>query len=84
MSRSVRDRLRKLGIKKGIEVIFSNELAERGLCELNEDQEKDPEEYRALDNLRVRIVPVLGTMPSIFGMSLAATVLCRLAGQPFK
>lgn len=80
----MRIKLKSMGIKKGIEFLFSNEEAERSLCDLNEDQEKSPEEYRPLDNMRVRIVPVLGTMPSIFGMALAANVLCRLAGQPFK
>ena len=33
---------------------------------------------------RVGIVPVLGTMPSIFGMAAASQILCQLAGQPFN
>ncbi len=33
---------------------------------------------------RVGIVPVLGTMPSIFGMAAASHILCQLAGQPFN
>lgn len=80
----MRIKLKSMGIKKGIDFMFSNETTERELMGLNEDQEKSPEEYRPLDGMRVRIVPVLGTMPSIFGMSLAAAVLCKLAGQPFK
>lgn len=30
------------------------------------------------------IVPVLGTMPAIFGMAAASHILCQLAGQPFN
>ncbi len=33
---------------------------------------------------RVGIVPVLGTMPSIFGMAAASHILCQLAEQPFN
>ena len=35
-------------------------------------------------NFRVRIIPVLGTMPAIFGLAAASHVLCALAGQPFQ
>jgi tRNA A37 threonylcarbamoyladenosine dehydratase len=37
-------------------------------------------EFGAVDYLRVRVIPVLGTSPSIFGQSLASYVLCKLAG----
>ena len=30
------------------------------------------------------IVPVLGTMPSMFGMAAASHILCQLAEQPFN
>ena len=33
---------------------------------------------------RVGIVPVLGTMPAIFGMAAASHILCHLAEQPFN
>ena len=33
---------------------------------------------------RVGIVPVLGTMPAMFGMAAASHILCQLAGQPFN
>ena len=33
---------------------------------------------------RVGIVPVLGTMPAIFGMAAASHILCHLAQQPFN
>ena len=31
----------------------------------------------------MRTIPVLGTMPAIFGMAAASYILCQLAGQPF-
>jgi tRNA A37 threonylcarbamoyladenosine dehydratase len=40
----------------------------------------NPSEIGALDNFRVRIMPVLGTMPALFGQALAAYVVCALAG----
>lgn len=33
-------------------------------------------------NLRLGVMPVLGTMPAIFGDAMAAFVLCELAEQP--
>ena len=33
---------------------------------------------------RVGIVPVLGTMPAMFGMAAASHILCHLAEQPFN
>jgi tRNA A37 threonylcarbamoyladenosine dehydratase len=40
-------------------------------------------DYQLIPNFRVRIVPVLGTTPAVFGQAAAAHVLCRLAGAPF-
>lgn len=34
-------------------------------------------------NFRVRTIPVLGTMPAIFGLAAASHILCQLAGLPF-
>ena len=31
----------------------------------------------------MRTIPVLGTMPAIFGMAAASYILCQLAEQPF-
>jgi tRNA A37 threonylcarbamoyladenosine dehydratase len=40
-------------------------------------------DYQLVPNFRVRIIPVLGTTPAVFGQAAAAHVLCRLAGAPF-
>lgn len=77
----------KKGIKSGVKVAFSYQAAEKELLPLNEEQEKEPESFKVFDNYRIRIVPVLGTMPAIMGMAIASYVLCDLAGelyQPFE
>ena len=51
---------------------------------LTEAQEGKPEAFKVFDNYRIRIVPVLGTMPAIIGMSIASYVLCDLAGEPYS
>lgn len=51
---------------------------------LNEVQEENPHAFKVFDNYRIRIVPVLGTMPAIIGMAIASYVLCEIAGEPFK
>jgi len=40
-------------------------------------------DYQVVPNFRVRIIPVLGTTPAVFGQAAAAHALCRLAGAPF-
>ena len=37
-----------------------------------------------IPTFRVRTIPVLGTMPALFGLAAASHVLCALAGQPFS
>jgi hypothetical protein len=41
-------------------------------------------DFGVVDYLRVRVMPVLGTSPSIFGQALASFVLCKLAGSSFS
>lgn len=87
--RQVRVRLKKRGIIKGIPVVFSAEkpdprkaqllpLTEEELAKGNVDQ------LTALRNFRVRILPVLGTMPGMFGLTIASYVLCQVAGYPME
>jgi hypothetical protein len=40
--------------------------------------------FGAVDNMRVRVLPVVGTMPAIMGQTLAAMALCELGGKPFS
>lgn len=72
--------LTKKEIKTGFKVAFSYQQSEKELLPLTTIQEKDPNSYKVFDNYRIRIVPVLGTMPAILGMAISSYVLCDLAG----
>nr|XP_029116919.1 tRNA threonylcarbamoyladenosine dehydratase isoform X4 [Elaeis guineensis] len=79
----VRHRLRKdYGIEGGIPVVFSLEkpkvklLPFKGLT----GQEENPSDYQIVPGFRVRIIPVLGTIPAIFGQVMASYVVTQLAG----
>lgn len=67
----------------GIICLYSHEEVRAKLLplELDETKGETPQDFGALDNFRVRVIPVLGTSPAIFGMSLASWVLCYLAGE---
>jgi tRNA A37 threonylcarbamoyladenosine dehydratase len=67
-----------------VKVEFSYQQAEKELLPLQEHQEDDPDKFRVFDNYRLRIVPVLGTMPAILGMAIASYVLCDLADEPYS
>lgn len=36
-----------------------------------------------MENFRLRTLPVLGTIPAVFGQAMATWVLCELGGKPF-
>eukprot|EP00944_MAST-04C_sp_MAST-4C-sp1_P007705 g7705.t1 len=71
-------------LRDGIPVVYSSEKASRKLLELTPEQKaKGADHFGAVDNFRVRIMPVLGTLPAIFGMTMASYVLTSLAKQEF-
>ncbi|KAF9078495.1 hypothetical protein BDP27DRAFT_1281141 [Rhodocollybia butyracea] len=85
LARSVRRRLRLLGVSSGIPVVYSTEVpGDVKLLPLDEDEfKKGPvKELGVFDDFRVRILPVLGPLPSIFGLHIATYILCELAGKP--
>ncbi|KAJ7594381.1 hypothetical protein C8J56DRAFT_436001 [Mycena floridula] len=85
LARSVRRRLRLEGVSSGIPVVYSTEVpSEVKLLPLPEEefQKGKVEELGVLPDFRVRILPVLGPIPSIFGLYAATYVLCELAGKP--
>eukprot|EP00921_Rhytidocystis_pertsovi_P007439 GHVQ01012375.1.p2 GENE.GHVQ01012375.1~~GHVQ01012375.1.p2 ORF type:complete len:475 (-),score=56.11 GHVQ01012375.1:3517-4941(-) len=83
LARVVRSRLRQRGIRGGVPVCYSTERSSRKLLPLHDFQKNDVQQYRTLDNFRIRIVPVIGPLPAIFGQAMAAYVLTHLADQPF-
>jgi hypothetical protein len=42
------------------------------------------DELAPLRDFRVRILPMLGPLPAIFGLHIATYVLCGLAGRPLE
>lgn len=89
LARSVRRRLKKRGIISGIPVVFSAEKPDprkAQLLPLPDDQyEKgNVDQLSALKDFRVRILPVLGTMPGIFGLAIATYILTKVSGYPME
>ncbi|GMI66117.1 hypothetical protein like AT5G37530 [Hibiscus trionum] len=83
LSRAVRHRLRKdHGIEGGIPVVFSLEKPKAKLLPFRgpSGEEDNPSDYQIVPGFRVRIIPVLGTIPAIFGQVMASYVVTKLAG----
>lgn len=74
--------MKERGVKGRFKVVYSSEKTERKLMELEDFQKENPDNFRALPNMRLRIIPVLGTMPALFGQVVAAHSLSYLAGKP--
>lgn len=64
--------------------MLSVERSERELLPLKDHQEANPDEYKVFSNYRLRIVPVLGTMPALVAYALSSYVLCDIAEQLYK
>ena len=89
LSRSVRRRLRLQGITSGIPTIFSTEKTAAGKAQLLPLPEAEFEkgnvgELSVLQDFRVRILPVLGTMPAVFGLCAANHVMLEVTGYPHE
>lgn len=85
LARSVRIRLKKEGITHGVPVVYSTEVphAAGKLLPLPEDefQKGNVGELHALEAFRVRILPVLGPLPCMFGQAAAGYIIASLAGN---
>ncbi|KAF1830585.1 hypothetical protein BDW02DRAFT_558700 [Decorospora gaudefroyi] len=89
LSKSTRRKLRLKGVKDGIPVVFSTERPGPGKAELqplSEDEfaKGNVGELGVLADFRVRILPVLGTMPAIFGLAVANHVILSISGYPHE
>jgi len=85
LARAVRRRLRMDGIVEGIPVVYSTEIpGDVKLLPLPEEelQKGTVHELGPFDDFRVRILPVLGPLPSIFGLHIATYIICALADKP--
>ncbi|CAH6722563.1 tRNA threonylcarbamoyladenosine dehydratase 2 [[Candida] jaroonii] len=89
LTRSVRIRLKKKGIVTNIPTIFSAEKPDPRKAQLlplspEEIAKGKVDELAALQRFRVRILPVLGTMPGMYGLSIATYVITSVAGYPIE
>jgi tRNA A37 threonylcarbamoyladenosine dehydratase len=89
LSKSTRRKLRLLGVNDGIPVVFSTERPGPGKAELQPLKEEEVAkgnvgELGVLADFRVRILPVLGTMPAIFGLAVANHVILSISGYPHE
>ncbi|KAF1812582.1 hypothetical protein P152DRAFT_435843 [Eremomyces bilateralis CBS 781.70] len=89
LSRSVRRRLRLLGVADGVPVVFSSEKFVPGKAKLlplpdDEFEKGKVGELGVMPDFRVRILPVLGTMPAMFGLTIANHVILEITGYPHE
>lgn len=89
LARTVRIQLRKRGVRSGITCVFSAEKPDPNKAQLlplpDEEYEKGAvNELSALQNFRVRILPVLGPVPAIFGLTLATYLITEAGGYPVE
>ncbi|OTB07416.1 hypothetical protein M426DRAFT_318104 [Hypoxylon sp. CI-4A] len=87
LSRSTRRRLKLQGILNGIPTVYSTEQTGEGKAELlplpeDEFQKGKVGELGVLPEFRVRILPVLGTMPAVFGYTVANHIILSVTGYP--
>ncbi|KAH8201165.1 hypothetical protein TruAng_004633 [Truncatella angustata] len=87
LSRATRRRLKIKGITKGIPTVFSTEKSGEGKAELlplpdDEFQKGSVGDLGVMPDFRVRILPVLGTMPAVFGYTVANHVILSVTGYP--
>ena len=70
-----------------IPVVYSTEVPSNvGLLPLADAElaKGSVDELAPLRDFRVRILPVFGPLPAIFGLHIATYVLCELAGRPLE
>ncbi|KNE63491.1 hypothetical protein AMAG_08613 [Allomyces macrogynus ATCC 38327] len=82
LARAVRGKLRRVGIDRGVTVVYSTERATPGLGLIKPDADAALDEFAPLPTFRASILPVLGPLPAMFGNALAAHVLTQIAGWP--
>lgn len=89
LARACRRKLKKRGVLDNVPVVFSSEKPDPNKAKLmplseEEFQKGNVGELSSLKNFRVRILPVLGTMPAIFGLTITTWMLCKISGYPLE
>lgn len=63
---------------------YSSEQTKRGLLPLTEEQKQQPREFGVVEQFRLRVLPVLGTTPAIFGQAMASFALSEIGERPYE
>ncbi|SNX86882.1 uncharacterized protein MEPE_05591 [Melanopsichium pennsylvanicum] len=69
-----------------IPCVYSTEKSDTRLLPLDDEEfEKgNVDELAALEDFRVRILPVLGPLPAMFGLAVATYIICEIGGQKME
>ncbi|PWZ01947.1 hypothetical protein BCV70DRAFT_198227 [Testicularia cyperi] len=69
-----------------IPCVYSTEKSDTRLLPLDEEefQKGNVDELAALEDFRVRILPVLGPLPAMFGLAVATYIICEIGGQQLE
>jgi tRNA A37 threonylcarbamoyladenosine dehydratase len=66
-------------------IVYSSEKTVVGLADFTDEQkEQGVHQFGAVDGMRIRIIPVLSTMPAVMGQALAALALTELGGKALQ
>jgi len=66
-----------------LSIVYSSEKPVVKLADFTPEQKaQGVHEFGAVDGMRIRVVPVLGTMPAVMGQTLAAMALTEIGGKP--
>ena len=89
LSRATRTRLKLSGTRNGIPVVYSIEKPGPGKASLLPLPEEEifkggVGELSVLPDFRARILPVLGTMPAVFGLVVANYLIMEVTGYPHE
>ena len=89
LSRTTRRKLKLLGVNEGIPVVYSTEKPGPGKAQLLPLPEEEfakgkVDELSVLPDFRARILPVLGTMPAVFGYAVANFVILEISQYPHE
>jgi tRNA A37 threonylcarbamoyladenosine dehydratase len=64
--------------------VYSSETAVKKLLPLADEQAQSPGEFGLIAGFRLRVIPVLGAMPALFGQAISSVSLCKLANKPIR
>ncbi|KAJ9475739.1 tRNA threonylcarbamoyladenosine dehydratase 1 [Pseudozyma hubeiensis] len=69
-----------------IPCVYSTEKSDTRLLPLDDDEflKGNVDELAALEDFRVRILPVLGPLPAMFGLAVATFIICEISGQKME